>query len=116
MFGVLGFKLKVHKKREKYVIELHIADKAVKKETENLIKRLKYIQNPRNKNEEATAINYYRFATHISLDCNKIQWQISTNRLKGQLKRTGSVLGKYTQKQHKKTSKCASLAECQFAQ
>ncbi len=113
----LGFKLKVHKKREKYVVESHMTDKAVKKETENLIKRLKYIQNPRNKNEEAMAINYYnstvwgihnyyRFATHINLDCNKIQRQISTlmeNRLKGRLKRTGSVLGKYIQKQYGKS-------------
>ena len=59
-------------------------DKAVKKETENLIKRLKYIQDPRNKKGEVMAINYYnstvwwihnyyRFATHINLNCNKIQ-------------------------------------------
>lgn len=94
-----------------------MTDKAVKKETENLIKRLKYIQNPRNKKGEAMAIdyynstvwwihNYYRFATHISLDCNKIQRQISTlmkNRLKGRLKRTGSLLGKYIQKQYGKS-------------
>ena len=33
-----------------------MTDKAVKKETENLIKRLKYIQNPRNKKGEAMAI------------------------------------------------------------
>ena len=36
-----------------------MTDKAVKKETENLIKRLKYIQNPRNEKEKAMAINYY---------------------------------------------------------
>lgn len=52
----------MRKKGEKYVIKSHMTDKAVKKETESLIERLKYIQDPRNK-----------FATHINLNCNKIQ-------------------------------------------
>lgn len=113
----LGFKMKVYKKGEKYVVESHMSDKAVKKETESLIKRLKYIQNPRNKKEEAMAINYYnstvwgihnyyKFATHINLDCNKIQRPISTlmeNRLKGRLKRNGGILGRYIQKQYRKS-------------
>ena len=63
--------------------------------------------------------NYYRFATHVSLDCNKIQWQISTlmkNRLKGRLKRTGSLLGRHIKNGMKKANKCASLTECQFVQ
>ena len=73
--------MKVYKIEE--VIGSHMTDKSVKKETENLIKRPKYIQNSRNK-KEPMAINYYnstvrgihnyyRFATHINLDCNKIQ-------------------------------------------
>ena len=113
----LGIKMKLYKKGENYVVESHMSDKAVKKETESLIKRLKYIHNPRNKKEEAMAINYYnstvwgihnyyKFATHINLDCNKIQRRISTlmeNRLKGRLKRNGSILGRYIQKQYGKS-------------
>ena len=56
--------------------------------------------------------SYYRFVTHISLDCNKIQRQISTlmkNRLKGRLKRTGSLLGKYTQKRYGKSKQMCFL-------
>lgn len=56
--------------------------------------------------------NYYRLATHINLDCNKIQCGISTlmeNRLKGRLKRIDGMLGRYILKQYRKSKQLRNV-------
>ena len=105
----LGFKLKAVRKGSKYVVRSHMSDKAVKCETEKLINQIKTIEHSRNCTEEILAIrqynsmvfgihNYYQYATVVNLDCMKMQFQISKvlhNRLKGQLKRQGTIGRKY---------------------
>ena len=92
----LGFKLKAVRKGKKYVVRSHMRDKSKEKVTEQLIKQIKKIQKPKSEKQSVFEIckynqmvegiqNYYRFATHISLDCRKIQRVVSiviTNRLK----------------------------------
>lgn len=113
----LGFKLKVKKKGKKYVVCSHINDKSVKKITDNLTEQIKRIQKPKNSQQSILEIykynqmvegiqNYYCYATNISIDCNKIQKQISTiitNRLKGRVKRTGVINSKHIYEKHGKS-------------
>lgn len=96
----LGFKLKVCKKRGKYIVRSHMSDKARKKATKKLIEQIKVIQRPKdnigkhgailNYNSKIIGIhNYYKSATCISLDCAKIGYQIMfvlKNRFKKNLK------------------------------
>lgn len=41
-----------------YVVRSHMSDKALKNETEMLIKQTKYIQNPKNAREEGAAVTF----------------------------------------------------------
>lgn len=83
----LGFKLKVHKKRNKYTVISNMSDKAVKKAKRKLIEQIKLIQYPKdnkdryrmiqNYNSKVMGIhNYYRIATRICLDCRQIAFQV----------------------------------------
>jgi len=83
----LGFKLKVHKKRNKYTVTSSMSDKAVKKAANKLIEQIKLIQKPKDCKDRYKAIqnynskvmgihNYYRTATRITLDCRKIAYQV----------------------------------------
>ena len=107
----LGFKLKAVKKgednkgKDKYVVESHMSDKAIKRETLSLIEQIKHIQKPQDSKQGALATirynqmvegiqNYYRIATHINIDCTWIQRRVSTvlkNRLGKRLKRKGEI-------------------------
>lgn len=105
----LGFKLKAVKKADKYVVQSHMKDKAIKRETENLKEIIKHLSHPKDKEEEYRIIqrynstvfgihNYYRPATHISKDCRRIAYQI--NRIMKQslgkrLKKTGELTQGY---------------------
>lgn len=96
----LGFKLKVHKKRNKYTVISNMSDKAIKKTTKKLIDQIKLIQYPKNENDRYKMIqnynskvigihNYYRIATRISLDCRKIAYQtmaVFKNRIRKKFK------------------------------
>lgn len=103
----LGIKLKAVKKHNKFVVQSHMTDKAVEREIANLknqIKRIKYANTPFSEtvginqyNAMVMGIhNYYRMATHISADCQKIGRQISQtmkNRLGKRLSRKGNPDG-----------------------
>ena len=105
----LGFKLKAVKKGRKYVVRSHMKDKAQQKVTEQLIEQIKKIQRPKEKNQSVMEINrynqmvegvqnYYQYATHINLDCRKIQRAISTvitNRLKERVEKDGIIQNKH---------------------
>ena len=82
----LGFKLKVHRKRNKYTVVSGMSDKAVKKAAKKLVEQIKRIQKPdsgkeqykmiQNYNSKVMGIhNYYKIATRICLDCRKIAFQ-----------------------------------------
>jgi len=101
----LGFKMKAVKKGKKYVVMSHIRDKAAKMITEELIEQVKKIQRPNDKNQAVFEIqrfnqkvegiqNYYRYATHINIDCMTIQRNVNVvikNRLKGRIKKHGII-------------------------
>lgn len=94
----LGFKIKVHKKSEKYVVKSRIADKSSKRIKANLTKQAKKIARPPTSRTEIQEINlynsmvegvhnYYCIATHVNLDCgplNRAVMTIFTNRLSAQ--------------------------------
>lgn len=106
----LGFKIKVYRKGEKYVVKSHICDKKLQLEEVKLIEQAKRIAKPAEGRTQTDEIglfdemvlgiqNYYRIATCISLDCRKVHRKIMTvltNRLKtesgGQLIREGGVM------------------------
>ena len=101
----LGLKMKAVKKGSKYVVKSHMKDKAVKNATEKLKKQIKKIQRPKDKNQSVCEIerynqmvegiqNYYRPATHITIDCANIQRKIAIvmqSRLKHRMKRKGII-------------------------
>ncbi len=101
----LGFKIKVHKKNNKYVVMSHMCDKKLKTEIEKLVNQSKYITKPRPNSTQLKEVrlynsmvlgiqNYYRLATNISVDCRDIQrrvMQVLTARLKTE---TGTILEK----------------------
>lgn len=104
----LGFKLKVARKGNKMVVKSHMCNKAIIRETQKLIEQVKSIRKPKDALGEALAINkynsmvlgihnYYRIATHISLDCTRIQRRVLTcmkNRLGRRLSNRGEITDK----------------------
>jgi group II intron reverse transcriptase/maturase len=96
----LGFKIKVHRKRKKYVVTSSMSDKAVQKATTKLIEQIKRIQRPKDEKDKYRMIldynskvmgihNYYKFATYVNLDCQKIAYQVMIvmkNRLRKSLR------------------------------
>ena len=118
----LGFKIKVHSKGNKQVVQSHISDKQLKTKKKALVKQLKRIKHPKkNQAEEiwqynkiVTGIhNYYQIATHISLDMNKINgavMAIITNRLKG-IHKKGRRLTPNERKRYGKSKMLRYLAD-----
>ena len=110
----LGFKLKAVKKGKKYVVRSHMRDKAKEKVKEQLIKQVKRIQRPTNKNLAVMEIrkynqmvegiqNYYQFATNVNIDCDEIQRAVSTvitNRLRQRVKKKGTTQNKHILKRY----------------
>ena len=97
----LGFKMRLVKKSEKYVVESHMCEKAQMKILATAKESIKAIQKPKDDKEKYQAVskynsqvmgwhNYYGIATHINIDFHKISFVINTlmdNRLKGCLKK-----------------------------
>ena len=92
----LGFKIKLRKKANKYVVVSHMSDKAKTKTINKLKEQIKKITYPKNNSDEAKQVwlynemvmgihNYYQIATDINLDCadiNRIIMTVITARLK----------------------------------
>lgn len=83
----LGFTMKLVRKRNTFVIETHMCSKAMKKVSDNLAKQIKVIQHTPNKEELQKQLvkynsmvvgvhQYYKKATHISVDCPRINQRI----------------------------------------
>ena len=84
----LGFKIKVQRKSSKQIVKSHMCDKAKKNATEKLKQQVGKMQRPQNKKTEYQELskfnsmvmglhNYYRLATHISLDFAEIGRQVA---------------------------------------
>lgn len=94
----LGFKLKVHKKSDKYVVTSHMSDKALKRERDKLTDQAEKIARPRGGKERLEEIrlynsvvmgiqNYYTIATEINHDCAVLHRAVMTkltSRMKAQ--------------------------------
>ena len=85
----LGFKIKVHKKSDKYVVKSHISDKKAKQIRDKLAQQAKNVTNPRAGKKERDEVmlynamvmgeqNYYQIATEISIDLKPIQRNVMT--------------------------------------
>ena len=108
----LGFKIKVHRKGEKWTVESHVCDKALCKQKEVLTEQAKKVAKPPPHSTESYEIhvynakvvgaqNYYKIATHINIDFNGLHLallKVFTNRLRTQkcnrLRRKGRPLTK----------------------
>lgn len=88
----LGFKLKVRPKKNKYVCQSHMSDKAIKTTIKKLKSQIKVIQN-RNYKDDVSKLNamilgshnYYKIATMVNKDFNYISFIVNKsldNRLK----------------------------------
>lgn len=111
----LGFKLKVHKKADRYTVISHIGNKAVKRIENTLIEQIKRIKRASDEKERHRLIalynskvigihNYYDKATHISIDCNRIAFRVKKvmkNRFGKYLKTKKQLLKKETESEIK---------------
>lgn len=118
----LGFKIRLRKKGQKYVVRSHMCDKALRSSTTQLTSQVKNIATPRkNKTVDGEVRlynfmvmgkqNYYQIATEISQNCGYINWRVMTvfkNRLKenkkGRLKRNGRSLMDTERKRYGKSA------------
>lgn len=110
----LGFKLKVVRKGNNYVVKSHMSDKALKQESDMLKEQVKMLRTPKGRTDEATAINiynsmvwgihnYYQYATDINIDCHKIAYRLSKvfkRKLGTRIKRDGVVNNEYIRKKY----------------
>lgn len=85
----LGFKIRVHPKGGKQVVESRICDKSFKRAEQALVEQAKKIAQPSKGKNESDEIrlynykvlgvqNYYQIATNVNLDCDQINRRIMT--------------------------------------
>lgn len=112
----LGFKIKVHRKSQKYVVKSHIADKSFKRIKQNLTTQAKNVAKPQTSEIQEINLynsmvegiqNYYCIATNVNLDCAKLNravMTIFTNRLRTQkgsrLVKKGRTLTKHEKERY----------------
>lgn len=124
----LGFKIRVHLKGGKYVVESRIGDKSFERVENALVNQAKKIANPdpgRLDEEELRRYNskvlgvqtYYQIATNVNLDCDAMNRRIMTvltNRLNkekvSRIKRTGRKLTQIEEKKYGKSRMLRYLA------
>ena len=118
----LGFKIKVHSKGNKQVVQSHISDKQLKAKKKALVKQIKRIKHPKKNQAEEIWLynkmvtgmqNYYQIATHISLNMNKLNRAIMTviiNRIKG-INKKGRRLTPNERKRYGKSKMLRYLAD-----
>lgn len=117
----LGFKIRVHPKGQKQVVQSHISDKQLKRKKQALTEQAKRIARPDQEKGEYGEIrlfnsmvigmqNYYQIATDVSLDCgilNRAVMTVLANRLETQkgsrLKCTGRKLTEVERKRYGKS-------------
>lgn len=95
----LGFKIKAHRKNNKWVIKSHMTNKAMEKAKSLIKQQVKYIQKHQNGkfvyilNQIISGTqNYYKIATNVSLDFKEIDFSLKRcidNRLKSVFSKSG---------------------------
>lgn len=99
----LGFKMKVFRRADKYVIKSHVGDKQLEHARQKLVTQAKNIIHPRKEKHERGEISlynsivvglqdYYRIATCISEDCSSLGRSVMTVLTNGLKERQGSRL------------------------
>lgn len=99
----LGFKMKVFRRVDKYVIKSHVGDKQLEHARQKLVTQAKNIIHPRKEKHERGEISlynsivvglqdYYRIATCISEDCSSLGRSVMTVLTNGLKERQGSRL------------------------
>lgn len=126
----LGFSIRVHKKNKhsKYVVDSHISQKALKAKGEKLANQVKVFCSYQGSDKEAKEVviynsmvmgiqNYYRIATNVASDLNRIQmrnYRIMYNRLNTQrgnrLVKKGRTLTEIEQKRYGKSKSLRYIA------
>jgi group II intron reverse transcriptase/maturase len=121
----LGFELKAVRRRNKFVVESHMSQKAMKRVVNNLKEQIKNIQHCNKERGMAFEINYYntmvvgihnyyRFATYISYDCGKIYEKLRItiyNRLKQRITKSGTIRRKYIAEHYSKSHRLIFINE-----
>lgn len=97
----LGFKFKAFPKRNKYVIQSHMSEKAIEKSRQNLSKKIEImgkqpsVSNVGKYNSAILGIqNYYKIATMVNIDLSKVAYSLSKklkNRIRSVENKTGLV-------------------------
>ena len=101
----------------KYVVKSNLSDKAVMKIKDKVSQTVRLIQTPKNEKEEYKHVtyynsyvigvhNYYRFATHVRKDFDKIAFQVTRQfyaRTRRKLKRKGDQLSGYIKEHYGKS-------------
>lgn len=119
----LGFKLKLRRKSKKQVVNAQMCDKAVKRTTEKLKEQVKEIQKSKKRKEIYKQINiynsmvlgiqnYYGVANNITLNFQKIQFQVNTlikNRLDTQ--KEGKFKNEFLEKRYGKSKQVRWLMD-----
>ena len=120
----LGFKIKVHSRGNKQVVQSHISDKQLTAKRKVLVEQIKRIRNPRPEKGRLGEIflfnkmvmgiqNYYQIATNISKDASKLNravMTVITNRLKG-ISRKGRKLTPSERTRYGKSAMLRYLAD-----
>lgn len=126
----LGFSIRVHKKKKnsKYVVDSHISPKALKNKDEKLANQVKVFCKYKDSDKGAKEVviynsmvlgiqNYYRIATNVANDLNRIQrrnYNIMYNRLNtqsgNQLKKEGRTLTELERKRYGKSKSLRYVA------
>ena len=126
----LGFSIRVHKKKKnsKYVVDSHISQKALKNKGEKLANQVKVFCKYKDSDQGAKEVviynsmvlgmqNYYRIATNVANDFNKIQrrnYNIMYNRLNTQsgnyLRKEGRTLTDLEKKRYGKSKSLRFVA------
>jgi len=125
----LGFKIRVREKGNKYTVESHMSDKNIERVSKELKAQIKNIVHPRLPEktvyDEIKLYNsmvlgiheYYKYATDINIDCDKIQWPVmkalknrTTYESVGRLKKSGRPLTDFEKKKFKNTKTLRYLA------
>lgn len=103
--------------KTKYVVKSNLSDKAVRKIKDKVSQTVRLIQTPKNRKEEYKHVtyynsyvigvhNYYRFATHVRKDFDKIAFQVTRQfyaRTRRKLKRKGGQLSGYIKEHYGKS-------------
>ena len=113
----LGFELKAVKKKNKFVVQSHISQKAIKRISKSLKGQIKKIRNTKDSRARVMEVdyydtmvvgihNYYKYATCVSCDCGEIQHRLHIfifNRLKQLIRKPGVIHKKYIAEHYSKS-------------